>query len=315
MAAFVQSDGYVVSAKIISILSVIMISFIIIHHAIKSSKAQPDDTINVRVRIIAFCILCSALIMCTYYVLAIWLIITPFEDSIITESCYSFFLMGSILFAFNKTCIHFSYFLRLQISYKDSVFQVNKYFLGLLYILSALYFISLVFLYSIGNPDHYYWNARYKYCYYEGNYTDDTYHLIIAGMAFLYELIISTVSLILFLRPMFRLKIYTNSDAKLITFKVGLLNSIMIVSSLVALIVFSYTIAGIFVLMDNVINSICVILMFRMHEKLFTKLCCIKFCFAAMGNGTISNGQNEGSRSKEVVDSVTSKSQSGAVLV
>ena len=277
MSSFVESLAYVVSKKIISVFSIISILILIIYHFIKIYLSPGLYKVNLFVKIIAYTILSTALIIGIYSALVIFLVTTPLNDSIITQSCYSQLFTAAVFYGINKTAIQYSYFLRLQISYKNSVFQINKCCLSTMYILSALYFVLIIMAYALSNDATFYYNSKYHIC---SNRTVDAASagVIIGGTVIFYEFVVSIVALILFLRPMFRLGIYKNEEDKILIFKIGLLNSIMIVSSLISAICFMASRGVVFSLMDNVINSVCIVLMFRIHDGLFRKLCCATRC-------------------------------------
>ena len=313
MSSFIESHSYVVTKKIISIFSIISIIIIILHHLIKIYLNPGAYKVHLYVKIIAYTILSSALVMGCYSAMVIFLITTPMNDSIITQSCYSQLFTTIIFYGINKSAMQYSYFLRLQISYKDSIFEINKFCIYTLYICTTIYFILIVIVYAQSNDDAFYYNSTYHIC---NNNLDSNSSagIIIGGIVIFYEFIVSIMALALFLRPMFKLKIYDNMDDKILIFKVGLLNSIMIVSSLITAICFMLSRGIIFSLIDNVINSFCIILMFGIHDKLFRALCCIGLCCDIDGSENESNIAASYTKTVEM-NGASSNSSASAVTV
>ena len=262
MSSFGQTPGYLITANIISVVSTILIITIIIHHVIQMRNSSDDHVINIYVRVITYMILSTALIFCLYYTVGKLPLLKP-------GSCYAVMVAFTVLYFLNKTCVHFSYFIRLKIAYKNSVFQVHSYFLAVCWIWSTVYFILFLIVKIMGNSESYRWNPDLQLCDFIG-----THRLIMILILTSYDFIISIISLVLFLRPMFRLKMYETEDEKMAIFKIGLLNSILIVSSIASYTTYVFTDTGIIIVCDNVINSFCVVLMFKIHDTMFKRICC-----------------------------------------
>ena len=255
-------------------MSAVLISLIIAHHFIQIRNSTKEDTINVYVIIVTYVILGTALIWMYYHILNIFGVITPVNDSPIKQTCNSMQFIFTGVYWLNKTSMHFSYLIRLTIAYKDSIFEINRYFLAICYVLSTLYFISVMTIEGICFQGHYIWNPA--------NYSCDStrgYLLVDILVPALYDFFISFVCLFLFLRPIFRLKMYATVTEKLFIFKIGLLNSIIIISSIASFILYMITAMRIYAICDYVIISSCVLLMFKVHHKMFQWLCCINKCW------------------------------------
>ena len=227
-------------------------------------------------RIITYCILIFSITMNIISVFHSFLIITPFGP--VKISCFASSIWFLSNYAFNKISIQISYFLRLQIAFKDTIFEVNKYLIIALYIASIIYFFVIIIAISISDPNDTYWDEQYSYCNSKSNSTNSLFYTIAAILVLILELFTSIAPLILFLKPICKLQKMSNVNSMDFIFKIALLNLIMIISSIVFQVVFTVTVASIFLLMDNVINSLCTVLMIDVHEGLYKKLCCTQFC-------------------------------------
>lgn len=228
-----------------------------------------------------------------------WISISP-------KKCYIAYMMGTFLYGSNKTCIYYSYFLRLDITYNNAKgFGVNNCVLNTCYILTTAYFfITTGFQMFLAKPAYFKWSDEFQFCEHTVSIVNHPIGIIIWPLVTIFELSASISALTLFLKPLCRLKRVENDrDLHELIIKFGLLNSIMIVSSLFAGFVYALTTGAILLFVDSVINSICLILMKSIHDILYKKLCVIciscKCCkYSAVPNleGNMSNTtQNDGS--------------------
>ena len=274
-----NNHSYQIGSKVISIISTISIFIIIIHHGIQMYKSKKNIPINLYIKIITYTILVTALILSFYYDLYIFGLMGPTDVCLIEIPCWRMSNIFNVIYWINKTCLHYSYFTRLKVAYQGSMFEINRHFLLICYILSTLYFISYVVLQSYQPRNNYAWNEKYQSCEFSTtSYRYKSARTIFIAIFVSYDLIISVVGLVLFLRPMFRLKMYQDQSDQVLIFKIGLLNGIMIASSIGSYIAFLVTRITILLISDNVINSLCVILMHRVHDRMFKQICCIKRC-------------------------------------
>ena len=196
-------------------------------------------------------------------------------------SCYILSWISVLSLGTGKASVQFSYFLRLDASYKDTTFQLNPLFLKSVYVALTVYLFQWVVFMAFNDKDADVWNYEYNFCQNVGS--DIIIGVLYPAILILFELIMSILALVLFMKPLCRLKQIEN-DRYLhnLMVKVGLLNGIMIISSILAIFLSVFAQSIITFTVDNVINSFCLILMGRIHEPLYEKVCdcCIsgKWC-------------------------------------
>lgn len=292
---FVESNTFQPFAVIISSVCCIATILVILYHSIAkylhSAESQlqqnnSDSLITPSIwfkwkikmtNIVIYMSLFASLSFDVFYVLHMAKVIIP--NGLLHVSCKSVYGVLSILYALNKTIIYYSYFLRLDTTYYQSTFQVNQCLLLTLEILTFIYFIIYLLYWMIYVPDNdiYFYNAEYNYCYRKTATTDHETGVITVILIVLYELFVSILSLVLFIKPLCYLrKIQKDMVLHEAIVKVGLLNSIIIISSILMFLVYSFTLGAVFLVIDNMINSVCLILMTKMHKGLYLRLC--HFC-------------------------------------
>ena len=277
----IHSDRYVLSAQIISTTCALASIALLLFHVVRKHKYDHvhNDKSNVafskgkllafEINIILVLSLISNALLCLMYMQ----LITP--SGPLSMQCFTFYILYVLLWALNKTFIYYSYFLRLDLSFADSAFAVNRHLLRTLYAGNTLYFIVYVIVLAfVEEPRHYFWNARYQYCERTPNIHSGTLLVVLSALIIVYDSCMSVVTLLLFLKPLWHLKKIQN-DEKLhhLIVKVSLLNSLLIMSSLLAFMLYAVTVAGVFILLDNVVNAVSFVLMAKVHHKLYLSLC------------------------------------------
>ena len=202
----------------------------------------------------------------------------------IHASCYTLRTLYTIFYVTNKTCIYYSYFLRLDVSFGGSSFEVNRCLLIILYIATTIYFlVYIITVIPFDDKTDYEWNYEYNICREKDANFDSVIGLILTLAGILYECIISITTLILFLKPLCYLShVQNDKNVHHLIIKVAILNGIIIISCITSLVWYSFISSTIIFMIDNVLNSLCLILMVNIHDKLYIKLCylCIscKWC-------------------------------------
>ena len=272
---------------IICTLSVIAIIFyhLMIQYTHKpttngNQKPKPKTKAKILNHLLHCCIISAALYnivtLCGYFGINT-------SSGTIHGSCYTMRTFYTIFYATNKTCIYYSYFLRLDVSFGGSSFEVNRCLLKLLYIATTIYFLVYITILPFDDKSDYEWNYKYNICRENDANFDSMFGLILTLAAVLYECIISITTLILFLKPLCYLShVQNDENVHHLTIKVALLNGIIIISCITSLVWYSFISSTIIFMIDNVLNSLCLILMVNIHDKLYIKLCylCIscKWC-------------------------------------
>ena len=278
--SFVDTYEYDIFSTVMVIICAVLASIILFYHTIIDCRAKKQEQTNTKAKILnyvlRFCIIGATLSNITSCFFHFGIETT---NGTIHVSCYPLFIVNTLIYGMNKANIYFSYFLRLDVSFEGSSFQVNKCLLRVLYIITGLYFMGYIFNIPFTDKRDFTWNYEYNVCERRSSNFQSLTGLILAMGIIAYECIISITTLILFLKPLFYLnRVQNDRDLHNLIIKVALLNGIIIISSITGLIWFSITGSGITINMDNVINSLCIILMVNVHERLYRKLC--HFCIS-----------------------------------
>eukprot|EP01084_Bolivina_argentea_P168275 291867_1 len=279
--AFVESNAFQPFAVIGSSICIIIQLLFIIYHTIIQYKhgISFPEIINrskkIRIKaviVILYLFLFCSLIFNLFYLLHMSEVFVP--DGYVKMNCNIVYGILTVLYVLNKTILYYSYFLRLDITYNDSTFEVNKRLLLTLSILTVVYFFIWVMYWFYGPKDTFYYNQTYNYCYRETATTSNIFGTIGIILVIFYELFVSILSLILFIKPLCYLH-HIKADPILheTIIKVGLLNIIIIISTVAMYLVYSFTLGAIFLVIDNVINSICLVLMINIHKQLYRTMC------------------------------------------
>ena len=287
MSHLLHSPIYQLSFRIVSILSIFAVSSIIVYHCIiKCTSKKHENHLNTATKISKIKANLLQILLYSYLISALIINIIQFFQIFPANiynkpsaTCFTLTWIFSLSIGFSKTCIQFSYFLRLDVSYKDTAFQINKYLLGMIYILLFLYLLQWLVYMAFTDPDNATWNDKYHFCDFEPSSV--LMDIVYPAILVMVELIISITALILFLKPLCHLKHHDNDDRYLhyVMVKVGLLNSIMIISTVFAILSIAVVQHPIGFSIDNVINSLCMVLMGHIHEKLYKRVChcCLSF--------------------------------------
>ena len=282
--AFRETYWYTVAGKIISITCALLTFLILSYHVIVGCKTiNKQDSSNTPTKkrkktkmmkiILYSCLICATvfnIIGCFEYIRF------KFNSSshTIHISCYILYLFGVSFYAVNKTLVYYSYLLRLDLSFEGSALQVKKHVLRRLYLATTIYFLIYIIAICFTDKTEFEWNDKYHICINTDPHIATWQGRITAISIILYECVISIRTLILFIKPLCNLATNDNDPYfhELIV-KVGLLNSIIIISSVIGVIYYSITSSRLFLFIDNVINSLCLILMVNSHKKLYRRLC------------------------------------------
>ena len=300
--AYYDADGFFIYAKIVVSFCTIAIIFMAIYHTIitcraskqkqKQTTANPKKMSTTKTKILNIllqCYLATGAIGSIVGVMGYFGIET--SSGTIHVNCYLSFVVGFVLYGISKTIVYYSYFLRLDVSFGGSGFEVNQILLKILYILSTLYLMAYFIAVPFDDKRDYSWNNKYNVCDYSDYNFNSLLGIVLTSTIIIYEGIVSILTLILFLRPLcYLMKVQHDKDLHDLTVKVGLLNSIVIISSIFGLVWYSFTAQLTTLYIDNVVNSLCLILMVNVHDKLYRKLChlCIS-CKCCKFNDTVAN--------------------------
>ena len=286
----IQTHGYNICEKTIGIICTAACVIIFIYHNIikyKRGKSTNND-LNLKettkkakiLNILLECCIISAMIL--NIVMCIGHFSVKTSKGTIHASCYMILMMSVTLYAINKCSISYSYFLRLDVAFGNSALAVNKYLLYALYTLTTLYFLSYIAALPTHDKTIYSWNYKYNICESEASNFDENQIVgwIMGSIIILFEFGVSILTLILFIRPLFQLNKFQNDqELNNLIIRVGLLNSIMIISSVISVTLYSFTSSTVLLFIDNFVNSLCLILMLNIHERLFRKICgCCMSC-------------------------------------
>ena len=205
--------------------------------------------------------------------------------------CYIIYCINTLLWSSNKTFLTYSYFLRLDTTFYATRFQINKWLLNIFYIVATLNFLGYIITLILQTKvSAFTLNEEYGFCDSISNTEVSTWAIIASIFIILYELFLSIWTLILFLKPLCHLQQLESDESlhKLIV-KIGILNSIMIISSVLGFFLWAMTVANAILFIDNVINSLCLILMSKIHSRLYEKFCYL--CIACKCCKYNANGQ------------------------
>ena len=183
------------------------------------------------------------------------------------------------MYAVQKTLVYYTYYLRLDVSYGESDFQVNRCLLYFLYLVTTIYFLIYIIFIATEDSSNYEWNDDYKICVDSVAHIDNLEGWLIAIGIVVYECVIGTISLILFIKPLCRLtQLQNDRSFHSLYIKITLCNGTIIISSVIGIIAYSMTGSNVLLFIDNVINPLCLILMVKVHEELYERTC--KWCIS-----------------------------------
>ena len=233
---------FAIFAKVTTILCAVSSVSIVLYHLITECKASKDSQkTKLKSKILnfllKFCIIVAALFNVNGCFQHFGI---NTSNGIIHGSCYMLYTVQLIIYGMIKTGIYFSYFLRLDVSFGGSAFVVNKCLLRILYILTSLYFLGYILGVPFDDKRDYEWNYKYNICQSRDSNFQSLEGLVLTIAVIMYEVIISTTTLILFLKPLFYLnRLQNDKNLHNLIIKVALLNSIMIISSILLLVLYS----------------------------------------------------------------------------
>ena len=279
--SFVYSHEYATSIRVTVILCSVASFALLCYHSIElwktmqRRKKEPIAPFSSKLLGISLYV---CLISALFFNIVTSFQMFPTPNPSTNPPCFILYCIGLILYGVNKTSVYYSYLLRLDLSYKDTSFELNKCFLRVLYVLAMLYFCAHPASIIIHTKDlhgiRFVWNNEYGFCELSHSHITSMTATIISIGNMSIEIIISIVALVLFIKPLCHLKQIQNDPAlHNLIIKVALLNSIMVISSLFAVLVFITTTASILLFYDNVINCLCLVLMRKIHQDLFVKMC------------------------------------------
>ena len=164
--SYAESSGYIIYAKIVTIIcTIVCVTIVVYHTIIQCITANPKETTEKKTKILNtilhICIISAALfniVGCFGY-----FGITS-SSGTIHGSCYATYVAGLLCYATNKTCVYYSYFLRLDVSFGGSTFEINRIFLRILYTLTTIYFIIYIIALPFVDKRDYSWNYEYNVC-------------------------------------------------------------------------------------------------------------------------------------------------------
>eukprot|EP01084_Bolivina_argentea_P313687 543242_1 len=188
MSTFNDSNAGVLSTKIISIISSLSAAFIIIYHSIlryqKTTKNEIENINSILNRIsviVLYVILISSFTFSITLCLHMFEIITPFGP--ISISCFALYVINVFQWSLNKTFVYYSYFLRLQTSYNNSMFELNKYVAIILYLSATIYFSAYILNIILRtNPNGFKWSNKYNYCHNTAQLEGTMGYIIVFGI-------------------------------------------------------------------------------------------------------------------------------------
>eukprot|EP01083_Nonionella_stella_P048653 129948_1 len=276
---FIASDGhsYMAWARVFSVLSFTAIVSMILYHIVSMIKRVGTHEFNRITSLMTYTIVGVSFI--------ITMIITLYAFQVLPGKigipCLLWVQIIGFLIALNQFTLLLSYFYRVQIIFIDTTFAVSKCCLRSSCISSVVWFIIyLVYVFvetehRMSRDGEWLFHEEYGYCYRKGE--EHPTELMIVSLVGLYQMIISIVLLIIFLKPLCQLS--KIEDLKPLIFKICLLNGVMILTTFITYTTYFATGGGIFIGIDAAINAICVLLMRTVNERLYTFLCCIGCCF------------------------------------
>ena len=289
---FVYSHEYAVSSRFITVTCTILSFIILFYHFLISCRANKQRKKKFVVEgkynklkrkilryILYYCVI-SAFLWNTVSVLFYFDGPHINQLSVSTHSCFILAQISALLWFSNKICLFYGYFLRLDYIYKGTEYQINKWILYIFYILFIGYFIVWLYLiFGYVSPSNYEFNEKYGFCQVVAS-IQSSFMISLSVGIISFELITSIIALILYLRPLCHLKRMENDrDLHDTIIKIGILNSIIIISCILSIAIWSVTTAGVFLFIDNVINSLCLILMTNYHQKTYQRVCFICICY------------------------------------
>ena len=274
-----ETYGYALIAKIIVILSTVASIVIAIYHRIvKCTQPINPDAIKPTKKskalniIQEFCII-SAAFFCIINSFAFFGLNSASHESTHIP-CYITYIFGVGMYAINKCLVYYTYFLRLQVAFGNTIYKASNYLLSFLYISTTIYFLTYLMAIFSSDKQEFQWNDKYDLC------ISEPPEWWMAICIILTEFFITICSMITFVKPLLHLKELQN-DRKFhdLVIKIALCNSIMMISSVIGIAVYSVTASNVVIFIDNVINPLCLMLMLKIHQELYTRSCnwCISF--------------------------------------
>eukprot|EP01084_Bolivina_argentea_P279050 477013_1 len=274
---FIASHSYITSAKVICALSITAIVAMILYHIVSMIRRDNNHEFNRITNFLTYTIVGLSLVITVIMTLGAFAVVPGQIDF----PCILWIKILGFFIALNQFTLLLSYFYRVQIIFIDTTFAVSKCCLRSSYISSVIWFIIyLIYVfveteYRMSGDGEWLYHEEYGYCYRKGE--EHPTELMIVSLVGLYQMIISIVLLIIFLKPLCQLS--KIEDLKPLIFKICLLNGVMILTTFITYTTYFATGGGIFIGIDAAINAICVLLMRTVNERLYTFLCCIGCCF------------------------------------
>eukprot|EP01083_Nonionella_stella_P248435 860111_1 len=275
--SFIASHSYITWARVFSVLSITAIVSMILYHIVSTIKRADNSGSNKITNLLAYTIVGVSFVLAVQMALATFSVL-PGQIDI---PCILWIQILGFFISLNQFTLLLSYFYRVQMIFTDTTFAVGKCCMQSLYISSVIWFIIyLIYVfveteYRVSGDGQWLYHEEYGYCYRKGE--EHPTELMIVSLVGLYQMIISIVLLIIFLKPLCQLS--KIEDLKPLIFKICLLNGIMILTTFITYTTYFATGGGIFIGIDAAINAICVLLMRTVNERLYTFLCCIGCCF------------------------------------
>lgn len=213
------------------------------------------------------------------------------------DICMIIYVFQTLLLLFGKVSLYIVFVLRLKIVYD---YLIDKNTFSSLYVIIILYgistFIGAMTMFGKNNGITWYVNDSGDN---ECDLDPNDILLILAAISFLTDVVIQVYYLVLFLRPLFIVLNQTsksnnknsnndndngdnNNDNIIdsskeeipsIMIKYGILTCLTVITTMISLITFIFFDAQ-FIIIDNVFNSMTILLMSSIHDKIYNKLCC-----------------------------------------
>lgn len=203
--------------------------------------------------------------------------------------------IGLNLFITNRWSMYLIFIRRIAVSFKHSIFELNKYHALILYIFVTSYWIPYVCYVNWFAVKSVY-NPELKVC-------DTTYHQLCTLIAYVIDIFLSIYTLCLFIIPLKRHTNYiketgNNQNSRRlyhIMVKYAILGSITIISSLILFTMAVFSEWGMYwSVLDDTINGICILLIHAIHNNIYMVLCkyCHNCCFRNC-NGDIDHNRSD----------------------
>lgn len=267
--------------KIIATITFTCTVALVIYHSVKhcQQKYIEQTKLNKAANFLFYLIFVCSVAFNLGFVLHAYHIIEP--SGMISISCATYAVSSNAIFRLLKLFVFYSFILRLQMSYNDSAFRIRKWIIIVFYALSSIYIAMLICIPWLFASDSYWrWNENERSCEYIARYistSQEVRRVVAIYIVMTFEFSISFTLLVLFIKPLCQLN-KAHNDPKLqdTMIRIGLLNSCMIVSSMISLIILAFHKDKLFaavMICDNFVTLLCMMMMFTIHKALYKRVC------------------------------------------